>query len=159
MLFTKIYLHDKLVEEVARLRIDVSAVCQQALREEVRRAELRERGLQDLDDVVTRLREDIVNERNEQYAEGFHYGAEWARELATYCELRGIAALGAENPRSLHLVVGHSLRIALSEWEDHSGHLPYAWLGSTHADVEVGPFIQGVLDAAKKVHDAVVERL
>jgi Post-segregation antitoxin CcdA len=135
---TTIYLPDPLAGEVKSAGINVSAVCQKALEQEVRRMEARAAVTNDLAAVEARLRDTIDEEDKEEYDKGFAEGAAWARDVASFRELEDVAGL-----RETH-------------WS--SAQLPESltnFLEWSSAHVEPGPTVDGVIDGAGTIYDAV----
>lgn len=82
---------DELAERVRALDLPISSVCQKALSAEADAAEKRAKMAGDLTTVAARLRQSIDDEASARFQEGCEQGAEWAREWATYAELRELA--------------------------------------------------------------------
>jgi post-segregation antitoxin (ccd killing protein) len=136
---TTIYLPDPLAAEVKSPDIHVSAVCQRALEQEVRRVTARAAVTNDLAAVEARLRETIEEDGNQARDKGFAEGAAWAREVATFRELEAVAGLRESHWISTELP--ESLANSLG-WQ--SGHVESGYA-----------FVSGVIDGAGTIYDAV----
>jgi post-segregation antitoxin (ccd killing protein) len=87
-----IYLPDDLAEQVKQLPddVNVSAICQHALRRELARQQARREATSDLERVAARLKATIEDKENMEQERGAADGREWAREFATVEELEWI---------------------------------------------------------------------
>jgi post-segregation antitoxin (ccd killing protein) len=86
-----VYLPDDLAEVARAAELSVSPICQAAIREELRKLQIREAAESDLQAVAARLRDTLDEEEAEQGREGHQDGVAWARRYATATELRWIA--------------------------------------------------------------------
>lgn len=87
-----IYLPDSLEEAVRAADISMSPICQHALQEEVRKVEAVKNATRDIERVASRLRGTIEEEAVEDRKEGFEWGADWARDIATFSELEAVVS-------------------------------------------------------------------
>jgi post-segregation antitoxin (ccd killing protein) len=100
-----VYLSKSLSEAVKRLGIPVSSVCQQALRDEVRKLEALER-FHEKDAVregARRLRGARGTESQEAQAEGYDCGLDWAINVAEEPELRAAVEISKVPWVTLHV--------------------------------------------------------
>jgi hypothetical protein len=97
---TSIYLSDDLAEQVRSYSIPVSEVAQDALRQAVKNAQLKENAMTDMQAVAERLRETqrTATMRQADAQEiARALGAEWARREATASELEYVATYSGKD--------------------------------------------------------------
>ncbi|MEV6980949.1 type II toxin-antitoxin system CcdA family antitoxin [Sphaerisporangium sp. NPDC051017] len=88
---TSVYLPDALAEQVKAHGISISEVTQEALRQAVQKAELKEKFMSDIHAVAERLRATIDADLTAARAKGHEHGVKWAKEYATFGELLKIS--------------------------------------------------------------------
>lgn len=140
-----IYLADSLEERVREAGVSMSPICQQALEKEVEKVEAMAKATSDMERVAARLQATVSDEYVKEREDGRQRGVEWAREVASLRELEELCDL-AHEPHWLvvRLDEDHSIR-AFLEWGDAGG-----------LDVDRSPFIEGFIEGAESVHEAVL---
>jgi post-segregation antitoxin (ccd killing protein) len=144
-----VYLPDNLATAVREAGIPLSAVCQAALEQEVRKVQAAKEATSDLEQVAARLRATMDEEEAEEEVEGRSDGIAWAREYATARELRELVE-DFEPGRGGDFGDGHSLL-------DFSG--------AKHGEVvisvghEDNAYWRGFVDGAEEVYRAVTPLL
>lgn len=83
-----------------RERVNVSAICQEALEKEVSRLEAVPSHIEDLDEVVARLRREKEEYERESFEKGLQFGLEWARS-ARYLQLKRWVRVWEREKRSI----------------------------------------------------------
>lgn len=84
---------DELAEQVRARELPISGICQDALRKAVELDEKKEKILTDLDSVVERLRGTQDSARLDAVEHGRALGDRWAREWASFDELKDVAKM------------------------------------------------------------------
>jgi post-segregation antitoxin (ccd killing protein) len=151
-----IYLPDELSRAVQVAGISISTVCQEALKEEVRKVEVRKEASSDLERIAARLRDTRDFRDAEIRAEGEVFGSRWARDVATMTDLEDVAHAYAENwinwrPRESN---------SIWEWLEAENE-PDTEFYQEFADVRgvedwrVAPFTRGAIAGAIEVYNAV----
>lgn len=144
-----IYVPPDLAAQVKEADLNVSQVCQAALRAEVtERATLRS---SEIDDVIARLRatEDEEDARTARaQARWRRLGAKWAKERATLRELRAMLHLHPEVPwLTWQVPEDHSIRDFFAEEE--------GWDRDFREELDRDPslvwFVEGALDVLERV--------
>jgi hypothetical protein len=82
---------DELAEQVRTLNIPISHVCQKALSAEVQVAQRQAAFVGDFNVVAARLRSTRSEESIMKFEEGFDHGFAWAKDCATFAELKYLA--------------------------------------------------------------------
>ena len=86
-----IYLPDELAAKVrAAEGLNVSAVCQAALRQELEMIEAKEAATTDLEAAAVRLRASHGDWENDLRTQGYAMGARWAKDYAEWAELEAL---------------------------------------------------------------------
>jgi len=135
-----VYLPDDLAERVKQLAVPISATCQQALTQEVRRMEAVAEATTDLEATAERLRGTIEDQDKEHRQDGREDGIEWARTWATWSELTDLDRWDGD----IRLDDGHSLSDFIEDRD--------------HRDIEFStwePYWQGFMEGALEVRDKV----
>lgn len=149
-----IYIPEPLDEEVKRLKLPISELCQDALLVAVRhrRAEAMSDG--DLAATASRLLADREASERAQYQDGFAVGRDWAQRDARWNELARFEPHRGR-PRDLVLLdPDHSLRNALFSWGiSREYDVQEDWFRTLDRDE---PFGRGVIDGATSVLVAVL---
>ncbi|MGI5159402.1 type II toxin-antitoxin system CcdA family antitoxin [Microbispora sp. CA-102843] len=82
---------DELAERVRAYDLPISAICQDALMEAVRRARLKEKVMDDIQAVAERLQATMPEVVLKKYEEGYDVGVQWAKKEASVYQLKLIA--------------------------------------------------------------------
>lgn len=155
-----VYLPDALAEAVREADIPISAVCQAALEQEVRKVQAAREAGSDLEQVAARLKQTRADREQRDYQDGYELGMRWAKERATEAELMWATDLAGEHWISLRIEGGHSLLdfIAeenyLEEFGPPDGPGPGEYLHT-----ERTPWMVGILEGAAKVYEQVMPLL
>ena len=139
-----IYVPERLNEQLRAMELNVSAVCQRALEEEVRRMNARAQATSEIEAVAARLRSTIGEDEEHEYEQGFEVGSAWARNTATLSELRDVADLRGEFWYQWTPGEEHSLMQYLGEA-----------VGGRWHGLEDDSFAAGVIAGAGEVYDKV----
>ncbi len=135
-----VYLPDDLAEQVKRLAVPVSATCQHALTQEVRRMEALRTATTDIEATAKRLRGTVEEQDTEHRQDGLEAGTEWAKTYATWSELEDLVRWDGD----IRLDDDHSL-IGFMQHRDYHGIEFSTW----------EPYWQGFLEGAEKVRETV----
>jgi post-segregation antitoxin (ccd killing protein) len=134
-----IYLSDELSAAVQRADIALSAVCQKALEQEVRKVQAMQEAGSNLHQIATRLRSTRDEQQERDYQSGFELGTRWAKTQATEAELTWAAETASQNWYWLRFPDDHSLPEFLNAESTN-------FVGN--ADYECDPWMSGVLAGA-----------
>ena len=152
-----VYLPDELARAVREAGIAISAVCQAALEQEVRKVQAAKEASSDLEQVAARLRQTRTEAEKRDYAEGFELGVHWAKEEATEAELEWAAETAGEQWVHLSIPGGeHSLLATFDEAFGTESEGP--GLGE-HLRIERSPWAVGLLEGAREVYRKVIPLL
>jgi hypothetical protein len=149
-----VYLPAPLHEAARHHELSLSPICQKAIQAAVNERSRLEGATADISDVAARLRADKVAAEEIQYEQGYELGADWARNHATWSELRSLAWHDRGDDPLVLLDEDHSLRNFLISWaisqnDEFDPYGAFAKLEGSDA------FDHGVLTAAFDVFRAV----
>lgn len=139
-----VYVPDDLAEQVRACGVQVSSICQAALRDEVARSEASAAVTSDMQAVVERLRGTRIESDVQDHDLGRDHGVEWAREYANWNELVNIAEHCEQDWPAES--IPHELPTVTDWIRDHE-HVP--------VPKEVEPYYEGFADGAREVYEAV----
>ncbi len=151
-----IYLPDDLSQAVQEAGISLSAACQKALQQEVRKVQATKEAGSDLEEVAARLRGTRAEKEQRDYQQGYGLGVRWAKEEATEAELAWAAETAKEHWISLGINEDNSLLGFLEAELDLDFHQGGAW-GTVGWRRD--PFMIGLLGGAAEVHHRVTPLL
>ncbi|SRR6266516_3440027 len=151
-----VYLPDDLAEAVHKAGISVSAICQKALEQEVRKVQAQKEASSDLEQVAARLKKTRADKAQRDYQEGYELGLRWAKEQAAEEELAWAAELAREHWISLGINGENSLLGFLEAELDLDFHQGGAW---RTVGWKRDPFMIGLLEGAAEVYRKVTPLL
>jgi hypothetical protein len=93
-------LKDQLAEGRVRKGLNVSRICQEALRREVRRVLQLPLDLERMDLLLSRLRQQREQLQDQWFGMGANDARAWVEERASYQEMAGLGELGMQNRQS-----------------------------------------------------------
>ena len=154
-----IYVPEKLSRRLDAVDgLNVSAVCQRALEEELDRREALRQATAEIEQVATRLRATRSDDYETDFAGGRELGVRWARETATLTELEELTEIARDRWLWFELHPEHSLVGLLREQEGW-------WPDGLDADARFdrgeddGPYVEGILAGALEVYAAAAPHL
>nr|WTB31191.1 type II toxin-antitoxin system CcdA family antitoxin [Streptomyces sp. NBC_00830] len=136
---------DQLAEQVRARDLPISAICQEALRKAVELNEKKEKTMPDLQAVAERLRQTRDEEEVKQHTEGIELGRVWAKDWATYDELKSVV-------EAEHFTVGQG-----EIWHDGSLKDFYKEVEHHFREEYMDAHCEGFVVGAGDVWDAVKE--
>ncbi len=143
-----VYLPDDLAEAVRETGIPVSAICQKALQQEVRKVQAQKEAGSDLEQVAARLKQTRADKEQRDYQQGFGLGVRWAKEQATEAELAWAAETAKEHWISLGINGDNSLLEFLEAELDLDFNQGGAWKTVAWRR---DPFMVGLLEGAAEI--------
>ena len=138
--------------------LNVSAVCQRALEDELDRREALARATADIEQVASRLRATRSDAFEADHARGRELGLHWARDIATLTELEELSEIARDRWLWFELHSEHSLVGLLTEQE---GWWPAGLEGDARFDrhEDDGSYVEGILAGALEVYTAAAPHL
>jgi post-segregation antitoxin (ccd killing protein) len=145
-----VYLPDDLAGEVRQHEtLNISEVCQQGLRAEVRRRNAIANATSDIERVAARLRNHTIEDTS-QHTQGYEAGSLWARERASWAELEELTRYLTRDYESFEPF----------EPPASLAHMLEAQFGRPIIGrMQRDPFSQGLLDGVRAVYEAVKSHL
>jgi len=147
-----VYLPDELARAVRETDIAISAVCQAALEQEVRRVQATKQASSDLEQVAARLKQTRTDKEERDYQQGYELGIRWAKEEATEAELEWAAETASENWFSMGHDPEESSLWRFLEVETDDDY-------SRGGDFERSPWLLGIFEGAAEVYRQVTPLL
>lgn len=141
-----VYVPDDLLTAVRAADIQVSAICQEALQNEVRRLAVTAAAGEDLQAVAARLLAGQKTADRRAHEDGLELGATWARRAATLAELDRVDRV-VDRGWQIQLERIPSLVTLLLDVNPEGDHRPDDWL-----DGDASRFERGVLAGAAQVY-------
>ncbi len=151
-----IYLPDSLSEAARKAGVSLSAVCQRALEQEVRKVQATKQAGSDLEQVAARLRKTRADKEERSYREGNELGIRWAKKEATEAELMWAASTANDHWVSLGINRDNSLLGFLEAELGLDFHQGGAW---QTVGWRRDPFMVGLLEGAAEVYRQVTALL
>ncbi|MGH8904551.1 MAG: hypothetical protein ACRDYA_23430 [Egibacteraceae bacterium] len=145
-----VYLPDDLASEVRQHEtLNISEICQQGLRAEIRRRNAMANATSDIERVAARLQNHAIEDTS-QKAQGYEAGSLWARERASWPELEQLARYVAHDLESFEPFEPPTSLARMLE-----AQFGRQIIGRMQRD----PFSEGLLDGVHAVYEAVKSHL